>query len=371
VLVIEETGNLPAGKMLEQTVSVQKQTKEVSMRGYYYIGLDIHKKSIEYCVKRADGDIVDEGRLSASRPELLAWVKGIKKPWFGGMEATLFTGWVYDFLRPYAKKLKVAHPYMLRAISASKKKNDRIDARKLADALRCEWFPESHMAPKDVRDLRQVLRYRNLMVREATRMKNKAASLLMEVGVEYNKKKLHGERYFSALLKSLDDVPDSVIELLDMSHSGMEVFESNQKRLLNALENHPILKNRIERLMSIPGVGVVTALTWALEIDDPHRFSSHKKVVSYCGLCSALRESAGKIARGPLSKQRNKHLQTILVEAAKLAPRWNPQLQMVYEKERGRGANHNRATLAVARKLAAYLLHVDKTGEPFVMRVVN
>jgi transposase len=77
--------------------------------------------------------------------------------------------------------------------------------------------------------------------------------------------------------------------------------------------------------------------------------------VSYCGLTSALVESADKRQRGPISKQRHAHLQTVLIEAAKLAPRWNPQLEAVYEREVGRG-HRNRATLAVARKLVAYLL---------------
>ena len=122
--------------------------------------------------------------------------------------------------------------------------------------------------------------------------------------------------------------------------------------------------------MTIQGVGEATALTWVLEMDDPNRFSSIKKAVSYCGLCSAQRESAGKAHRGPLSKQRNKHLQTMLIEAAKLAPRWNPGLARVYDCERNRGANPNQATLQVARKLVAYMLSVDKAGKPFEPREV-
>jgi len=284
------------------------------------------------------------------------------------MEATLFTGWVYDFLLPHAHELKVGHSYMLRAICASKRKNDKLDARKITDALRCDWFPACHMAPAGVRELRRVLRYRNFLVREATRMKNKTAGLLMETGAEYDKQRVHGTRYFDALLGRLEDIPDSVLDLLRLTHSNMKVFDSNQKKPLSALSRHPGLKKRVELLMTIQGVGETTALTWALEIDDPGRFSSIKKAVSYCGFCSAQHESAGKGHRGPLSKQRNKHLQTMLIEAAKLAPRWNPSLAWVYDKERSRGANKNQATLAVARKLVAYLLCVDKTGKPFERR---
>ncbi|MDD2468380.1 MAG: transposase [Desulfobulbus sp.] len=86
---------------------------------------------------------------------------------------------------------------------------------------------------------------------------------------------------------------------------------------------------------------------------------SIRQVISYCGLCSAQRESAGKEQRGPISKKRNKYLQTMLVEAAKIAPFWNPQLAAVRERELKKG-NRNRATLAVARRLVAYMMAVDK-----------
>jgi transposase len=84
-------------------------------------------------------------------------------------------------------------------------------------------------------------------------------------------------------------------------------------------------------------------------------------------LTSALDSSADKQQRGPISKQRNAHLQTVLIEAAKLAPRWNPQLAALHARELDRG-NRNRATLAVARKLVAYLLAVDKSGRRFQIR---
>lgn len=223
------------------------------------------------------------------------------------------------------------------------------------------------MAPAKVRELRQVLRYRNLLVRESVRFQNKTAGLLMEAGAEYNKGRLTGDRYFHELLAGLAEVPVSVKDLLGMAHESVKWFNSLQRRLVAGLREHPLLQDRVERLMSIPGVGEITALTWALEIGEPHRFGAVKRAVSYCGLCSGQNESAGKSRRGPLSKQRNKHLQTILVEAAKVGVRWNPQLAAVYEQARFRGSNQNEATLAVARKLVAYLLYVDKSGKLFVL----
>jgi transposase len=144
-------------------------------------------------------------------------------------------------------------------------------------------------------------------------------------------------------------------------------FDRAQRRLLGTLERHPLLRERVRRLQTIPGVGQTLALTWALEVGEVERLGSVRRAISYCGLCSAQRESAGKAWRGPLSKQRNRHLQWILVEAAKLAPRWNPALLAVRDRERLRGSR-NRATLAVARKLVAYLLAVDRGRRDFEVR---
>jgi transposase len=330
----------------------------------YYIGLDIHKKTISYCVKKVDGIVVQQGKIAAERKALKRWMSVLPGPWYGAMEATIFTGWVYDFLKPHAMELKVAHPEMLKAITAAKRKNDRADAEKIADLLRVNLLPECYMLSEELRELRRILRYRNMIVRTAVKMKNKMSGLLMETGATYDKRKLHGRKYFSDLLERVEDVPDSVKGLLKLSRSSMEMFEAVQKRLVKTLREDKLIRERVQRLMSIKGVGEVLSLTWVLETGEPSRFRSTRHAISYCGLCSAQRESAGKEQRGPISKKRNKHLQTMLIEAAKLAPRWNPQLAALHEKELNRG-NRNRATLAVARKLVEYMLAVERQGKDF------
>jgi transposase len=140
-----------------------------------------------------------------------------------------------------------------------------------------------------------------------------------------------------------------------------------QKARWCSLESDPLLNERVARLMSIPAVGPVTALTWALEVGDVQRFSSIKKGVSYRGLCGAEKSSGSTVQRTPLSKQRNKHLQCVLIEAAKMAPRNSHDLALLYDRERRR-SNANRATLAVASKLVAYLVAVDRRQKDFLVR---
>jgi transposase len=342
--------------------------QENPMNINHYIGFDVHKKTISYCVKTADGRIEEEGKLRATRAALRQWARERQEAWRGAMEATLFSGWIYDALKPYAAELQMGHPAMMKAIGASKKKSDKLDARKIADLVRCDLLPACYVAPPEVRELRGMLRYRNLVVRQETRMKNKMSGLLMEAGAEYNKQRLHGRKYFTELLDTVEEIPESVKDMLRLSRNALEMFETAQQQLLARLRKEPLLVKRVALLTSIRGVGDVTALTWILEVGDPRRLTSVAHAVSYCGLTSALVSSAGKEQRGPISKQRNAHLQTVLVEAAKLAPRWNPQLAAIHTRELERG-NRNRATLAVARKLVAYLLAVDKSGQPFQIRI--
>src|SRR5215470_2467873 len=180
------------------------------MQSMYYIGLDVHKKTISFCVKDVSGQIHAEGAIPATRFDLDRWMKTLPQPWTAAMEATLFTGWIYDHLQPHAAALKVAHPLMLRAIAAAKKKNDRVDASKIADCLRCDFLPECYMASTEIRDRRRTLRYRGLLVRQMVQTKNRISGLLMETGVTYNKQRLHKVGYFRELLASNEEVNESI-----------------------------------------------------------------------------------------------------------------------------------------------------------------
>jgi transposase len=336
------------------------------MQTMYYIGLDVHKKTISYGMKDGSGAIHAEGSIPATHFDLDRWMKTLPQPWTAAMEATVFTGWIYDHLQPHAAALKVAHPLMLRAIAAAKKKNDRIDASKICDCLRCDFLPECYMASTAIRERRRTLRYRNLLVRQMVQMKNKISMLLMEAGVSYNKQRLHQAGYFRELLATNPNINEGLRSLLRLCREMVVRLQKTESALVRSLECDSLLMDRVERLMTIPAVGPITALTWALEVGEVQRFSSIKKAISYCGLCGAEKSSGNTVQRTPLSKQRNKHLQTILIEAAKMAPRYSPELAMLYDQERQKG-NANRATLAVARKLVAYLVAVDRRQKEFLV----
>ncbi len=154
------------------------------MNAIHYIGFDVHKKTISFCVKTADGQIVEEGSLQAERTVLRRWAAGRKQVWHGAMEATLFSAWIYDTLKPYAQQLSMGHPAKMKAITAGKNKSDQINARTIADLLRCNLLPASYVLPPQLRDLRRLLRYRNLVVQQSVRMQNKMPPVLPAVPPE-------------------------------------------------------------------------------------------------------------------------------------------------------------------------------------------
>src|SRR5260370_4561773 len=144
----------------------------------------------------------------------------------------------------------------------------------------------------------------------------------MEAGVSDNQQKLHKVGYFRELLAPNQEIGEGLRPLLRICRETLVRLQKTESALVRSLEHDPLLAERVERLMTIPAVGPITALTWVLEIGDVKRFSSIKKAISYCGLCGAENSSANMIKRTPLSKQRNKHLQSVLIDAAKLAPSW-------------------------------------------------
>jgi len=188
----------------------------------------------------------------------------------------------------------MGNPARMKAICSGKKKSDKLDARTLADLLRCDMFPLAYVIPPELEGLRRQLRFRRLVVQETTVFKNRTSSRLLETGIEYEKRRLHGKRFFKNLLTDNEFIDSELRPLLQHSRNPIESLEGVNDRILGTLTRHLQLKQRVLPLSAIPGVGPVTALTWALEVAEPQRFPSIKKAVSYAGLCSEPRESAGR-----------------------------------------------------------------------------
>jgi transposase len=180
----------------------------------------------------------------------------------------------------------------------------------------------------------------------------------------YNRHRRHKAGYFPELLATHPDIDEGLCALLRVCFVTVVCLARTESALVRSMERDALLRDHVERLMMAPAVGPITALTWALEIGEVQRLSSLKKAISYCGVCGAEISLANTVQRTPLSKQRNKHLQTTLIKPAKMAPHYSPGLALLYDREKRKGIA-NRATQVVARKLVAYLMAVTNEFSQF------
>jgi transposase len=135
--------------------------------------------------------------------------------------------------------------------------------------------------------------------------------------------------------------------------------------MVRLLERDSLLMDRVEWLMTIPAVGPITALTWALEVGDVQRFSSIEKAVSYCGLCGAEKSSGNAVQRIRCQNSATNIYRRHWSGRRRWLRATARNLAVLCDKERQRG-NANRATLAVARKLVAYLLAVEYAHDTYL-----
>jgi len=130
--------------------------------------------------------------------------------------------------------------------------NDRIDANKICDCLRCDFLPECYMAPTAIRERRRTLRYRNLLVRQMVQMKIKISSLLMEAGVSYNKQRLHKAGYFRELLATNPDIDEGLRSLLRLCRETVVRLLKTEGAMVRSLERDSLLMDPVQQLMTNP-----------------------------------------------------------------------------------------------------------------------
>ncbi len=237
------------------------------MNAIHYIGLNVHKKTISLLHQNGGRPNCERGYARRRAYCVRSWAGSL--PATHGMVLWRQRSSVPGSTTPQAVCGASGHgpsgenegDYC----GQEEKRFDRCPNHRRPGALRL-ILPGCYVFSPELRDLRRLMRYRHMIVQQAVRMHTKTAGLLMESGVSFHKTKLHGKKYFADLIKSLEEVPESVKDLLRMSRATREMFESVEKQLVRRLLSDAALKQRVERLSSIDGVGPITALTWALEV---------------------------------------------------------------------------------------------------------
>jgi transposase len=306
----------------------------------------------------ASGKMVQSGTVTNERLALRRYFRQFRGQQVQvAVEACGFWPAFREVVEPEVKRLVLVQPQRVKAIASAKLKNDRVDSQTLAHLLRCDLLPESWKADRETQARRQQVRLRATLVRQRTRLKNQVHAVLHQQGLRSPATDLFGRRgrQWLAGVKLPPPARESVSACLRMiDHYDGEI----QKQTLQ-LREKANQDERVRWLQTIPGIGEVSAMMLLAEIGDLGRFRDPAALCSYAGLVPRLRESAGKAARGGITRQGSPWLRWIMVEAAQVATRCSPAARRYYQRLLRRKHKHV-ARVALARKLlsAVYaLLH--------------
>ncbi|MGC8896568.1 MAG: IS110 family transposase, partial [Candidatus Bathyarchaeia archaeon] len=259
-------------------------------------------------------------------------------------------------------KAVLANPLKMRAIASAKIKNDRLDAKVLAYLLRGGLVAECYVPPRDVRELRALVRHRVQLVKSATMVKNRVHSLLDRYGLRHGFSDVFGKAGLEWLrrveLKPLDSL------LLDSFIEQIECLEKLIGNVDAEIGRRASLDEDVRLLLSLTGVGVYSALLIKSEIGDIKRFPSYKKLISWAGLAPSLYQSGSVERHGHITKQGSAVLRWVMVECARVAVRYDARLGEFYERvKRRRG--EGKALVAVAAKMLKFIWFMLTRREPY------
>jgi transposase len=314
-----------------------------------YAAMDVHRKRSRIAVVDDDGaEVVNKS--VANRPEQLMPVLGSLAPGTSvAFEAAYGWGWLADLLDELGLEAHMAHPLRCKAIASARLKNDKVDARTLAHLLRADLLPEAWIAPKEVRELRMLLRHRARLVRARSAFKTRIHSVLADCAIPGDGLDLRTASGH-AVVESLEltDIARRIVsDCLTAIDSLQPLIASLEKDIRARAEPD----GRVDALRCIYGVGLYTAMTLVSEIGDISRFPTARKLCAWAGLTPNVRNSADKVRHGRITKQGSPWVRWVLTEAAHVAKGKPPYVSDYARIAKRRGKNI--ATVAIARKLLA------------------
>jgi transposase len=315
----------------------------------FYVGMDIHKYFSQVAVVDESGEVIQRRRLNHTpSEEVTNYFNQFPKDTQVIMEPTCGWGWLSDDISDLGLEVILAHPSKVRLIAESWIKTDKVDALALAQLQRTSFLPQAYLAPKDVRQLRDLFRCRCGLVRLRTILKLRIHALLDRLGIFHHFSDLFGKTG-RAFLDNLS-LESPYRENLDRQLRVIDLLTKEIGQIEKVIQKRVQKDPQAKRLTTIPGIGFILAYMITSEIGEISRFRSAKKLASYCGLVPSVKQSGSFARYGHLTKSGNTLLRWGFIEAAQVAIRYNPELKIWADKiRRKKGAGV--AIGAVARKL--------------------
>ncbi len=327
------------------------------------IALDVHRDFCEVAIKDESG-LRLAGRVKSSVEQLERFAQSLAPDDEVALEATGPALAIARILEPHVGRVLIANTRKLSAIAESKVKTDKVDASTLCELLAAGFLPAVWSPDEFTRALRRRCQRRSKLVRSRTRSKNECHAVLQRnlkgrppMSDVFGK---GGREWLAAL-----ELPADESETLQCCLREVDFLDNEIGLIERELARQALSSEEIRRLMSVPGVSLVSAAAFVAATGDIHRFSSPKKLVSYLGLDPRVRQSGeGPARHGHISKQGSAEARHMLCEAAWVAVRTPGPLRAFHERVRARrGAQI--ALVASARKLGVLFWHLLTREEDY------
>ncbi len=332
----------------------------------YFAGLDVSLEETAICVVDGTGRIVRETRAASEPEALVQALETVGQPLERiGLEACSLTAWLHDGLREAGLpaiciETRRAHATM----KTMPNKTDRNDARALAQIMRTGWFRQVHVKSRQCRLWRSLLVARRTVLNEMRSIENVVRALLREAGLKLG---TPGRPTFAGRVRELagdDPLVMQIAEpLLAVLASMLTALARLTKQVMDLVKKEMVCR----RLMSVPGVGPITALAFRATIERPDRFRRSRDVGAHLGLTPARYQSGETDIQGKISRCGDELARTALYEAAHTllvrSKKWSSLRAWGMKIAKSRGMA--RARVAVARKLAVILQRMWSDGAEF------
>jgi transposase len=324
------------------------------------VGIDLHKRRSHIAALDEQGRKILSRRIDndpATFLELLAEIDGESRI---ALEATYGWEWLADVLEEAGYELHLAHPLRTKAIASARVKTDSVDARTLAHLLRTDLLPEAYIAPRELRDLRDLLRQRVALTHMRSALKNRVHALIARQGIRHEHTDLFGKA--GLLFLSELELREPPRRRLDSLLALICDFDREIEATTREIDQRAKRDERVDVLCQIRGVGPYTAMLVIAEIGDITRFAKARKLCAWAGLTPTVRSSDGKARLGHITRQGSRPLRWALVEAAQHSVRGGGPLRQDFEritKRRGKKI----AKVAVARKILTLCYYGLRDGE--------
>ncbi|MHB1572193.1 MAG: IS110 family RNA-guided transposase [Solirubrobacteraceae bacterium] len=325
-----------------------------------WVGIDLHRRRSQIAIIDQDGELTVSKRVPTGR-ETITDLLGDPDGTHVALEATYGWEWLAELLGEAGYDVHLAHPLRTRAIAAARVKTDAIDAKTLAHLLRTGLLPEAYIAPPELRDLRELLRHRVVLVRLRTSVKNRVHALLARQGILPDHSDLFGKsgREYLAGLK----LPDGPRTRLDSLLSLIDDLNREITTTTRTIDTRARVDQRVTVLTQIPGIGPYIAMLIIAEVGEITRFSTSRHLCAWAGLAPTVRSSDGKARLGHISHQGSHILRWALTEAAQRIPSSSGgPLRAQYERIAKRRGSRI-AKVAIARQILTLCYYGLRDGE--------